>query len=82
MLKLIWLIPILPLVGVAINGLFGKRLSRRAGRTDRLRRRGLGALPRSAEPVLELSRLPEDARFFETNLGTWIPDGPIGDAGR
>jgi NADH-quinone oxidoreductase subunit L len=30
MLKLIWLIPILPLVGVAINGLFGKRLSRTA----------------------------------------------------
>ena len=28
MLNLIWLIPLLPLVGVAINGLVGRRMSR------------------------------------------------------
>ena len=80
MLKLIWLIPILPLLGVAINGLFGKRLSRRAVGLI-----GCGvvlaALVVSAGAVVELSRLPEDARYFETSLGTWIPMGPIGDAG-
>lgn len=80
MLKLIWLIPILPLFGVAINGLFGKRLSRRAVGLI-----GCGvvlaALVVSAGAVLELSRLPEDARYFETSLGTWIPMGPIGESG-
>ena len=30
MLQLIWLIPLLPLVGVAVNGLFGRRLPRQA----------------------------------------------------
>ena len=30
MLKLIWLIPILPLLGVVLNGLFGRRMSRSA----------------------------------------------------
>ncbi len=80
MLKLIWLIPILPLFGVAINGLFGNRLSRRAVGLI-----GCGvvlaALVVSAGAVIELSRLPEDARYFETSLGTWIPMGPVGGAG-
>jgi len=77
MLKLIWLIPVLPLLGVAINGLLGKRLSRRAV--------GLigcavvlASFIVSAGAVLELSRLPEDARHFETSLGTWLPGGPAG----
>jgi NADH-quinone oxidoreductase subunit L len=34
----------------------------------------------SAGAVLELSRLPENARHFETSLGTWIPVGPLGGA--
>jgi NADH-quinone oxidoreductase subunit L len=63
MLKLIWLIPILPLFGVAINGLFGRRLGRK---TVGLIGCGvvLLALLLSAGAVLELSRLPEDARHF------------------
>src|SRR5258706_16089864 len=80
MLKLIWLIPILPLVGVGINGLAGKRLSRAAVGLI-----GCGvvfaALVLSAGAVYELSRLPEDARHFETTLGTWIPMGPMGASG-
>src|SRR5258708_1961294 len=80
MLKLIWLIPILPLFGVAINGLFGRRLSRRS---VGLIGCGVGllALSLSAGAVLELSRLPEDARHFATSLGTWIPMGPGSGAG-
>jgi NADH-quinone oxidoreductase subunit L len=80
MLKLIWLIPILPLSGVAINGLLGKRLSRRSVGLI-----GCGvvllSLLLSAGAVLELSRLPSDARTFETSLGTWIPMGPMGASG-
>ena len=30
MLELIWLIPLLPLVGVVVNGFFGRRMSLRA----------------------------------------------------
>ncbi len=76
MLKLIWLIPILPLFGVAFNGLFGERLGRRA---VGLVGSGvvLAALILSAGAVFDLSRLPADARYFETTLGTWIPMGPL-----
>ncbi len=28
MLNLIWIIPLLPLIGVTVNGLFGRRISR------------------------------------------------------
>ena len=80
MLKLIWLIPILPLVGVVINGLLGKRLSRRVVGLI-----GCGvvlaALVVSAGAVVELSGLPADARHFETSLGTWMPLGPMGPSG-
>jgi NADH-quinone oxidoreductase subunit L len=80
MLKLIWLIPILPLLGVAINGLLGKRLSK-----NLVGLIGCGvvlaALLVSAGAVLELSHLPADARYFETSLGTWMPLGPVGAHG-
>jgi NADH-quinone oxidoreductase subunit L len=80
MLKLIWLIPILPLLGVALNGLFGKRLGRTGVSVI-----GCGviaaALLLSAGAVNELSHLPPDARHFETSLGTWMPMGPTGASG-
>ena len=80
MLKLIWLIPVLPLVGVVLNGLFGKRLGRAA-----VSMIGCGviaaALVLSVGAVRELSQLPPDARHFATTLGTWIPMGPSGEAG-
>ncbi|HEX6849783.1 MAG TPA: NADH-quinone oxidoreductase subunit L [Candidatus Polarisedimenticolaceae bacterium] len=81
MLELIWLIPLLPIVGVAINGLFGNRMSRRAvglvacGVVAASFLVSLGA-------VLELAELPEHARFSETEvLGTWLPMGPLADGG-
>ena len=80
MLELIWMIPMLPLAGVALNGLFGKRLSRSAVALI-----GCGvvlaALLLSAGAVFELSRLEPGARYFETSLGTWIPTGPLGANG-
>ena len=80
MLKLIGLIPVLPLLGVAVNGLAGKRLGSRAvgwigcGVV-------LASLILSAGAVLELSHLPPDARYFETSFGTWMPLGPVGPNG-
>jgi NADH-quinone oxidoreductase subunit L len=80
MLKLIGWIPVLPLAGVAINGLLGRRMSRRAVGLV-----GCGvvlaALILSAGAVIELSGLPEAARHFETDFGTWMPLPAAGPAG-
>ena len=80
MLKLIGLIPVLPLIGVIVNGLFGKKLGHRAVALI-----GCGvvlaSLLVSAGAVLELSRLPADARYFETSFGTWMPLGAVGAHG-
>jgi len=77
MLQLIWLIPLLPLVGVTINGLWGRRMSRTAV--------GLvactavfAALLIAAVAVWELAQLPHDARFHEVTVATWMPLGPVG----
>ena len=80
MLKLIPWIAILPLVGVAVNGLFGKRLPRR---TVGLIGCGvvLASFLLSCGATFELSRLPEDARHYETSLGAWLPLGPAGAHG-
>ena len=77
MLKLIWLIPLLPLVGVAVNGLFGNRMSRRAVGTLACAV-VFGSFLLSVGATWELSRLPVDARWFETTvLGTWMPMGEV-----
>ena len=80
MLKLIGLIPVLPLLGVAINGLAGKRMSKRAVGLV-----GCGvilaSLLLSAGAVLELKQLPQGARYYETSFGTWMPLGPVGPHG-
>ncbi len=74
MLDLIWLIPILPLIGVAINGFFGRRLplkvvgSIAAGFV-------LAAFGLAIGAVMELARMPSGERFHEVVLGTWMPLG-------
>jgi NADH-quinone oxidoreductase subunit L len=77
MLNLIWLIPLLPIVGVALNGLFGRRMSRAAV--------GLVAcavvfasLAIAVGAVWELAQLPEADRYHEVSLGSWMPLGEIG----
>ncbi len=71
MLRLIWLIPMLPLIGVAVNGLFGRRLARRTvGWVACLA--VLASLIVAVGAVVELADLPEDQRHFETSIATWI----------
>ena len=72
MLDLLGLIPLLPLVGVAVNGLFGRRMSLKAV--------GFVAcgvvfvsFALSAGAVIELAGLPEDARAHAVSFGTWMP---------
>jgi len=77
MLKLIWLIPLLPLAGSAVNGLLGLRMSKRAVAAVACGT-VLLSLALSLGAIVELSNLPADQRHFETEaLGTWIPLGPV-----
>jgi NADH-quinone oxidoreductase subunit L len=76
MLNLIWLIPVLPLVGVAVNGLFGPRMSRRAVGWLACATVGLSFLL-AVGAVAQLAGLPSEARHFQTELGTWLPLGPV-----
>ena len=80
MLNLIWLIPVLPLLGVAVNGLLGPKLSRR---TVGLVACGTVLLSflLAVGAVVQLSGLPSEARHFETEVATWMPLGPVGPGG-
>jgi NADH-quinone oxidoreductase subunit L len=80
MLRLIWLIPLLPLVGVMLNGFFGRRMSRRAVGLV-----GCGsvavALLLAIGAVWQLAGLPADERLYGVELATWMPLGEL-DGGR
>ena len=74
-LDLIWLIPLFPAAGFAINGLFGKRMPKAAVGTI-----AAGAVLISfifaAGAVYQLSQLPEHERSHEVKVYEWINAGP------
>jgi len=78
--KLIWLIPILPLLGVAWNGTLGRRLGKGAVGATACGTVLLAFLL-SLGAVWDLAQLPPDARYVTASLGTWLPLGPIGPGG-
>jgi len=80
-LNLIGWIPMVPLLGVAINGLFGRRLPRAAVGTIACAT-VLISFALSAGAVLELSRLPAEERFHRVDLGSWMPFGPSTGSGQ
>jgi NADH-quinone oxidoreductase subunit L len=76
MLYWIFLIPLLPLVGVVVNGLFGRRLSRRLV--------GLVACAAVAASLLlavsavwELAERPPEDRYYEVRVAEWMPLGHL-----
>ena len=76
MLYWIFLIPLLPLAGVVVNGLFGRRLS--------LRVVGLiacgvvlASFVLSVGAVWELAQRPVETRYYEVSVAPWIPLGNI-----
>jgi NADH-quinone oxidoreductase subunit L len=73
-LHLIWLIPLLPALGALINGLLGKRMSKRTIDLVACGLVGLAFLL-SLAAVLQLTGLPERERLFKVDLFTWIPAG-------
>jgi len=76
MLNLIWIIPLLPLIGVAVNGLFGRRMPRAAVGVL-----GcavvLASLLISFGAVWELSQLPVEERYHEVVVGRWMSLGTL-----
>jgi NADH-quinone oxidoreductase subunit L len=74
LLSFLWLIPLLPLAGAAINGLLGKRLSKNligvigSGTV-------LGSFLISLGAFLEMLQLGPDALPIVTNYFTWIRAG-------
>ena len=73
-LNLLWLIPVMPLLGAAINGAFGKRLPRGV----------IGAIASGSVAVsfaislvafLQMLSMPEDSLPIIQNYFTWIQAG-------
>jgi NADH-quinone oxidoreductase subunit L len=79
-MNLIWLIPLLPALGAAINGLIGIRAfnKRIAGLVACAMM--LGALGLSVYAFWEMLGLPSEAREHVVTLGYWIPPIPLATA--
>ncbi len=72
-MKLIWLIPLLPAAGAAVNGLFGIRWFSRTLAGGLACAVMAGAFGLSAWAFVDLLARPEGARVYDVVLGTWIP---------
>ena len=76
-MRYIWLIPLLPGVGAAINGLVGIRsFSRRTAGVLACTMMA-AALGLSLFAFWQLLGLPADARAFDVNVADWIPQIPL-----
>jgi NADH-quinone oxidoreductase subunit L len=73
----IWLIPLLPGLGAAINGLVGVRFFSKKTAGGVAVATMLGALALSLVAFVELLGLPADARSHEVVLADWIPAIPL-----
>src|SRR5687767_917591 len=79
-MDLIWLIPILPGVGAAVNGLIGIRSFSRAVSAGVACAAMAGALGLSLFAFWQLLGLPPEARDHVVTLGDWIPAIPLATA--
>ena len=76
-MKYIWLIPLLPGLGAAINGLIGIRsFSRKLAGTVACTMM-VAALGLSAFAFWQLLGLPPEARAFDVTVAQWIPPIPL-----
>src|SRR5438552_2747349 len=79
-MHLIWLIPLLPALGAAINGLIGIRMFNKRIAGVVACTMMLGALGLSLYAVWEMLGLPSEAREHVVTLGAWIPPIPLATA--
>src|SRR5579864_4311207 len=76
-MQYIWLIPLLPGLGAAVNGLIGIRaFSRRTSGTVACTMM-TAALGLSLMAFWQLLGQPEDQRFFDVTIAQWIPSIPL-----
>src|SRR5471030_2029666 len=76
-MRYIWLIPILPGIGAAINGLLGIRSFSRKTAGIVACTMMTAALGLSLFAFWQLLGLPADARAFDYNAFDWIPNIPL-----
>src|SRR5438552_8499369 len=76
-MKYIWLIPLLPGLGAAINGLIGIRSFSRKVAGAVACTMMLAALGLSLVAFWQLLALPADARAFDVTVAQWIPSIPL-----
>ena len=76
MLDLIWLVPLLPIVGVLINGFFGRKMTLKAVGLVACAVVGLSFLV-TLGAVWQLAQMDPGARVHEVTLMTWIPVGSV-----
>ena len=85
-MKYIWLIPLLPGIGAAINGLIGIRLFSKKVAGVVACTAMLAALGVSLVAFWELCALPPELRAFDITVAQWIPSIPLqmgsGEVGR
>jgi NADH-quinone oxidoreductase subunit L len=76
-MRYIWLIPLLPGIGAAINGLLGIRSFSRKTAGAVACTTMLAALGLSLFAFWQLLGLPADARAYDVNVADWIPQIPL-----
>ncbi len=74
MLEFVWLIPLFPAIGFAINGLFGRQMSRKAVGPIACATIGLSAIF-SSLLLFELLKQPD--HFFQKDIFTWVVSGEL-----
>ena len=75
MINYIWLIPLIPLVGVVVNGLFGRRIKSEKVIAVIACGTVLASFILSVGAVYELAQMPAEERQHEEVLYDWIPAG-------
>jgi NADH-quinone oxidoreductase subunit L len=75
MFEYVWLIPLFPLIGVVINGLFGKSIKNEKIIGGIGSAMVLGSFLVSCGILFQLLSLPSEERLYELNLFTWIQSG-------
>jgi len=76
-MRYIWLIPLLPLAGAAINGLIGIRSFSRRVAGALACAMMVGSLGLSLVAFWQLLGLPHDARAYDVVVAPWIPNIPL-----
>src|SRR3954464_9065038 len=76
-MRYIWLIPLLPGIGAAINGLIGIRAFSRKTAGAVACTMMVAALGLALFAFWQLLGLPADARAFDINVAQWIPQIPL-----